>query len=169
MKTTRPHVKQAYDDHKPESDATGLKCTDPTLAQQQFKEECDINTIVERFHLTGEVPQLTELPKYADFEGVFDFQSAMNAVRQAQETFMSLPAKLRARFDNDPQKFVAFTNDDENLPEARKLGILSDDAIKRLDEAQAAKEAEKERQIVEKAEKEFFRKQQEHDQTKGKK
>lgn len=103
---------------------SGLKCEDPSLAQQSFKDECDINTIVERFRLTGTVPQLDQLPSYADYEGIFDFHDAMNAVRQANEQFMLLPAKLRARFDNEPQKFLDFCADEDNRDEARKLGLL---------------------------------------------
>lgn len=112
-----------YDRNKA-SDEHGLKCKDPTLAQQQFAEECDINTIVDRFHLSGEMPQVLDLPVYGDFTGIFDYQSAMNQIVAARETFMSLPAKLRARFHNDPQEFVAFCSDDENTDEARKLGLL---------------------------------------------
>lgn len=104
---------------------TGLKCRDASLAQQSFKEECDINTIVERFHLTGEVPQLQQLPAYQDYEGIFDFQSAMNAVREANETFMAMPAQLRARFHNEPQEFLEFCAKEENRDEARKLGLLA--------------------------------------------
>lgn len=107
------------------SKTTGLHCKDPSLTQQQFIEECDINTIVERFHLTGEVPQLTELPSFGNFTGIFDFQSAQNAIRQANEQFMELPAKLRARFHNDPQEFLEFCSDADNRPEAVKLGLVA--------------------------------------------
>lgn len=118
-----------YDTTRASND-TGLKCLDPTLTQQQFKDECDINTIVERFKLTGEVPTLQHLPTYGDFTGIHDFQSAMNAVVAARETFMSLPAKLRKRFHNDPQEFIEFCSDDANRDEAKLLGLLKPDEIK---------------------------------------
>lgn len=108
------------------SDQHGLNCKDPSLAQQQFKDECDINTIVDRFHLSGEMPQVLDLPSYGDFTGIFDYQSAMNQLVTARETFMSLPAKVRSRFHNDPQEFVAFCSDAENTDEARKLGLLKE-------------------------------------------
>lgn len=146
-------LKAALDNFDQASKDTGLKCTDPTLAQQHFKEECDINTLVEQFRLTGEMPQLQRLPTYEDYEDVFDFQTAMNTVRMATETFMSLPAQLRARFHNDPQEFLAFTSDAQNLPEARKLGILSDEALKRLDEAAQADQRKREAEIIENHEK----------------
>lgn len=105
------------------SQATGLACEDPTRTQQQFADEADINTIVERFNLTGQLPSDVRAPQYADFEGVFDFQSAMNAIRSAEESFMAMPAQVRARFVNDPQRFVEFCSDPANLDEARKLGL----------------------------------------------
>lgn len=118
-------VRSAYNyDMDEASLETGLLCKDKTLAQQQFKEESDINTIVERFHLTGEVPQLQQVPTSADYHGVFDFQSAMNAIVAAKDTFMTMPAKIRTRFDNDPQKFHDFFLDPDNIPEAELLGII---------------------------------------------
>lgn len=121
-----PFVRSEFNyDMNEASDASGLACKDKSLAQQQFKEEADINTIVERFHLTGQVPQLAHLPQYGDYEGIFDFQSAMNTIRSAQEQFMSLPANIRARFHNEPQEFLEFCNNKENHAEARKLGILA--------------------------------------------
>lgn len=102
---------------------SGLLCEDATRTQQQFADEADINTIVERFNLTGQLPTDVRAPQYADFEGVFDFKTAMNAIRQAEESFMAMPANVRARFVNDPQRFVEFCSDSANLEEARKLGL----------------------------------------------
>lgn len=113
----------AYDDHSKASIETGLKCLDKTLTQQHFLEECDINTIAERFGLTGELPHVQQLPTYDDFEGIFDYQTAMNAIVAARETFMLYPAKLRARFNNDPQEFVKFCSDHENADEIIRLGL----------------------------------------------
>lgn len=118
----RAQYNYSMDDASKES---GLTCKDPSLAQQQFRDESDINTLVERFKLTGEIPQLTHTPSYTDYEGIFDFQSAANAIRLAQEQFASLPAKIRARFQNDPQQFHDFFDDPGNLDEAVKLGLVA--------------------------------------------
>lgn len=121
-----PFVRNPYNyDTNEASDETGLKCEDPSLTQQQFAEESDINYIADKYGLTGELPQVLDMPKYGDFSGIFDFQSAQNAVRQAMEQFMTLPAKLRTRFDNDPQKLLAFLEDPENRDEAEFLGIVN--------------------------------------------
>jgi phage internal scaffolding protein len=105
------------------SDESGLSCPDPSLAQQSFREEVDINTIVNRFLKTGVLPTPNTFPQYVDFEGVFDYQSAMNLVRAADESFMRMDAKVRARFNNSPQEFLEFFANAENLEEAIRLGL----------------------------------------------
>ena len=113
----------AYDNHEVMSTDTGLKCLDASLTQQQFKEESDINNIVDRFMKTGHLPDPVSMPQYVDYEGVFDFQSAMNVVRQADENFMRMDAKVRARFHNSPQEFLEFFADPANADEAVRLGL----------------------------------------------
>lgn len=103
---------------------TGLECKDPSMAQQQFAEEADINTIVNRFGLTGELPTSVRMPTYADFDEAIDYHSAMNVIAAARESFMSMPAQVRARFGNDAGAFVAFCSDESNRAEAEKLGLV---------------------------------------------
>lgn len=105
--------------------ASGLECKDPSLAVQSQKEEADINEIVRRFGLTGKLPENVRAPVYADFDEVFDFQSAQNAIREAHNSFMAMPADVRMRFNNDPQRFVEFCSDADNLEEMRKLGLAN--------------------------------------------
>lgn len=104
---------------------TGLACDDDSLAVQSALEESDINTIVRRFGLTGELPGDVAMPQSGDYSGVGDFHSAMNVVRQAQEEFLRVPADIRARFLNDPQRFTDFFNDPDNQEEAIKLGLAT--------------------------------------------
>lgn len=103
---------------------TGLACHDPSLAQQQFRDECDINVILERFNVTGQLPVVPLSPEFGDFTGISDYQSALNSVLDAQEAFDSLPARVRERFANDPAAFVDFCLDEANRPELKALGLL---------------------------------------------
>lgn len=113
-----------YDSDKASLES-GLACSqDDDMTQQQFAEDADINTIVRRFGLTGELPTNFRPPMYGDFSDVTDFQTAMNAVALAQQQFMQMPPQLRERFANDPQKLMAFLDDDANRDEALKLGLL---------------------------------------------
>lgn len=102
---------------------TGLKCEDESLTLQSHAEDADINTIVRRFGVTGQLPSGVAAPTYGDFEGIFDYQSAMNAIRAADESFMEMPADVRARFANDPAQFVDFCSNPDNIEELRKMGL----------------------------------------------
>lgn len=117
-----PTLRSSYD--RFDGDEHGLMCKDESLAKQSFKEECDINVIVQRFGLDYQVPQGLRLPTYGDFTGVTDFHSAANAIALARESFDLLPAHLRTRFNHDPGSFVAFCSDDANRAEAEKLGLV---------------------------------------------
>lgn len=107
------------------SNETGLQCTEDTLAQQHFKDECDINNIMERFGLTGDLPANPLPPQYGDFSGVLDYHSALNAVLAAQDSFNELPANLRARFENDPNNLIRFLDDPNNRKEAQEMGLIN--------------------------------------------
>jgi len=106
--------------------ASGLVCEDDSRTIQSAKDESDINTIVRKFGLTGELPNDLKMPQSGDFTDVPDFHTAMNLVRTAQEQFLRVPAEIRARFSNDPARLMAFVEDDANRDEARKLGFLAD-------------------------------------------
>lgn len=112
----------------------------PTKTQQQFREEADINTIVRRFKVTGLAPQGVRVPQYGDFTAAVDFRQSMDAIRAAQISFMAMPAKVRERFGNDPQSFLEFCSDANNLDEMRKLGLA---VPKKEDAKPAEKPAEK--------------------------
>lgn len=109
-----------------------LECKDKSLAQQNQKLEADINEIVRRFGLTGQLPVNNRIPIEADFDDILTYQDAMNAVRAADENFAALPADIRARFNNDPAQYISFCTSSDaqgnltNLPELRKLGLAAE-------------------------------------------
>lgn len=123
------------------SEQTGLKCEDATKAQQQFKDETDINVIVERFGITGELPKDVRAPAETDFWEVSNYQEALNQVTRAREAFMEMPAKIREEFNNDPGEFLAFVHNDKNKERAKEMGIL-------VPEKEAPKEPAPQRVIV---------------------
>jgi phage internal scaffolding protein len=126
QKPAIPTFRTAYDGLSDEvSNETGLLCLDKTLTQQQFAEESDINTIVNNFLRSGELPDELSKPQFGDFTGVVDnYHDALNLVIAADDAFAALPAKIRARFDNDPAKYVDFFENPENHAEAIKLGLV---------------------------------------------
>lgn len=119
-----PFLRTAHNyDRDAASVESGLVCPEESLTVQSARDECDINTIVRRFGLTGELPSNVKMPMSGDYEGVTDYHSALNAVIAADEAFMEFPAHVRSRFDNNPQKLLEFVADPANLDEARKLGL----------------------------------------------
>lgn len=103
---------------------SGLSCEDDSLAIQSERDSCDINVIVERFLKTGQMPDNVRVPQSGDFTSVTDYQSALNAVIEADDAFMELPPAVRARFENDPQKLMDFMADANNREAAIELGLV---------------------------------------------
>lgn len=119
-----PFLRTPYNyDTNEASLVTGLDCKDPSLAQQQFAEEADINTLIKRFGVGAQMPENPRMPAYGDFTGVSDYRSAIEAARKAEADFMALPAQTRAYFENDPQRLLiaAESGDRKALEES---GIL---------------------------------------------
>lgn len=118
--------RSAYDGKfKEVSKRGGLHCKDVSLAVQSEKENCDINVIMRRFGQTGQLPAGARLPPLTgDFsEFVNDYGTALRLVREAQESFAALPAKVRRQFHESPEAFVAFCSDPANIDAVRKLGL----------------------------------------------
>ena len=125
-----PFVRNPYNyDMDEVSNETSLDCKDPSLAQQHMKDECDINVIVERFGVTGQLPVTPLEPSYGDFSGVSDYHTAVNKIMATEDDFMALPAKLRARFNHDPYELVNFLFDEANRSEAIQLGLIDGEPV----------------------------------------
>lgn len=105
------------------SDATAVRCKDKSRTQQEFAEEADINVLVERFGIRH-VPEGVRVPMYGDFTVVRDYRTALESLKLAEDSFMQMSAKVRARFENDPQKFLDFCADAGNKDEMRAMGLL---------------------------------------------
>ena len=107
------------------SDAVAFESTESTLTQQQFKDEADINNLVDRFLRTGEIPPVDARAMYGDFvDAPQSYQEALDAVFAAQEGFNALPSKVRQRFNNDPLELLSFLADPANAKEAIDLGLM---------------------------------------------
>lgn len=120
-----PFVRSAYNydvDEASKETATFPFGEDRTV--QSDKDDADINTIVRRFGIGGVVPQNVKAPMVGDFCSFTDFQSAVNAVVAAEDSFMKMPAELRQRLRHDPNEFVKWCSDDKNRDELKKYGLL---------------------------------------------
>jgi len=109
------------------SEITGLDCSvEPSLTKQSFREEADINNIVNRL-LRGElVNNLNEKPlQYGDVSEITDYHTSLNQVKAAENLFMQIPAEIRVQFNNDPGQFVDFVNDPKNSDALIEMGLAT--------------------------------------------
>lgn len=92
--------------------------------KQSEAEACNINVIMAKYSKTGLITHLNRYEgKYGDFTAITDYQTSLNIVMEAEKMFMSLPSDVRAKFENDPGKFLAFSNDPANFEKLREMGL----------------------------------------------
>ena len=103
----------------------GLDASGDGRTKQCFRSSCDINKMVAQYRKTGMFTNLNRrVPVFADVSECKSYQESLDVVIKAQDMFNSLPVLLRERFQNDPGEMVAFLQDEANLAEAIKLGLV---------------------------------------------
>ena len=88
--------------------------------KQTFKDETDINKILQRAEKTGTISHINKHQgSYSDFAD-FDYFGNLQMLTRGREIFDDLPAELRNEFQNSPAGFFDYVNDPANkdrLPE----------------------------------------------------
>lgn len=92
--------------------------------QQQFKDECDVNSIMAKYERSGLLPLVTDVPVYGDFTSGSDFLDTQRRVAFLKSRFELLPASVRSGFDNDAAKMIDFALSPDNEARCVELGIL---------------------------------------------
>ncbi|WNK14592.1 MAG: internal scaffolding protein [Microvirus sp.] len=100
-----------------------------SMTRQSFAKDADINTIMSRYAVSGVLADpanvdSARVARFGDFSDLVDYGHLLQRVQQAQEDFMTLPAVVRARFDNDVENCLDFVTVPENVFEAVKLGLV---------------------------------------------
>lgn len=125
--------------YSPSSRSGQIACPPETRTKRSEAAACDINNIMKKYERTGVLPDLIKKnPQYGDFADVPTYQESLHLVQFSQEQFSGLSAKVRRRFHNDPVEFLAFTQNAANAEEMAKLGLMSPDAVKRVQDAKSA-------------------------------
>lgn len=90
--------------------------------RQEFKDQADVNNIIARHsrHLIDNFDPASW--QSVDLTVVPGYEQAYEIVLAAQQSFMTLPANVRAQFDNDPGLFFSAYNDPGNEL-IRELGL----------------------------------------------
>lgn len=113
----------------------GWKSSVPSMTQQQFKDEADINYIVSMYDSSGVMPTFhgdgqPAQPVFGDFASLPDnAQEMYNLVIEAKNNFDNLPLDVRKRFNYDPAAFLAFVDNPENLDELVAMGLATKTAV----------------------------------------
>lgn len=123
--------------------------TEASMTQQADAKDADINVIMAKYQVTGQMPQVLMQPLFGDFTETPDYRKAVEIIREAEEAFLEIPAKIRAQFGNDPGEFIKFATDPANKQELTKLGLTKPPEPKTIHEQtleaiQALKPQEKE-------------------------
>jgi len=109
--------------------------------KQAFQQETDINNIM-RQHEKGLLVDHLNAHRgdYGDFIDAPDYHTALNRIHEADKAFMTIPAHIRAEFNNDPAEFLDFAQNPDNLDDMREMGLApperpgADKATQDLDE-----------------------------------
>lgn len=113
----------------------GWQSTVPSMTQQQFRDEADINYIISMYDSTGVMPSYhgdgqPAQPMFGDFAELPDnAQDVYNQMLAAKADFDNLPLDVRKRFDYDPAAFLAFVDDPNNADELVAMGLATKTAI----------------------------------------
>ena len=112
-------IRKPYD----ERERVAIECKGG-LTEQNHRDACDVHHIVRRYDQTGLIQHVnTAVAQYGDFTEVNEYQESLNTVIRAQDAFDQLPAKIRAKFNNDPGEFFEFATNPDNLQEMIDLGL----------------------------------------------
>ena len=84
----------------------------PGRTKQSFKDECDVNKILEKAQIAGGLSHLQRHgASYGDFtQAPKDLLEAKQLLDRGQAIFDELPAEIRREFKNNPQTFFEFVN-----------------------------------------------------------
>lgn len=109
----------------------GWKSSVPSMTQQQFKDEADINYIVSMYDSSGVMPTFhgdgqPAQPIFGDFALLPDnAQEMYNRMIEAKNNFDNLPLEVRKRFNYNPAAFLEFVDNPENLDELVAMGLAT--------------------------------------------
>lgn len=96
----------------------------PLKTKQAFRDDADVNVLISRWRVTGQLPTAPGTPAYGDFSSGLDFHQAHNRVIQTMDAFAAQPAAVRRACRGDPAEFVAMCTDPARRGELEALGLV---------------------------------------------
>lgn len=97
------------------------------LTEQHHIETCDMRTIMRKAQKTGVLEHVSQYQgQYMNLAGRQDLLHYQLEVQKSREMFATIPATIRARFNNDPGDFLDWICDEKNRNEIQELGFKTD-------------------------------------------
>lgn len=93
------------------------------LTEQHHAIECDVNRIVAQAKQSGQLPGQDIKPVYGDISSD-DFQTMQDTIAIVKSDFESLPADIRAEFNNQPEQLLEAMANPDQREHLTKIGIF---------------------------------------------
>lgn len=100
----------------------------PSLTDESFKQECDIDFIISNFVQRGINPPEHQV-QYGKQYTSDDFINGMNIVAECKSAFEELPAIEKERFNNSVSNFLEFIANPDNLRESYEKGYIDPTSV----------------------------------------
>lgn len=120
-----PKFVTSYNYEKERKDV-GLRFTQPSMTEQEYKDECDVNFIIKNFVKTGELPDMTM--QYGDMTTVQDYQDALYTIAEAKSNFYALPSAVRDEFKT-VDKYLEYVSDPTHLKDCYERNLIDKNSI----------------------------------------
>lgn len=96
------------------------------MCEQAHKDECDMHVILRKQKKTGILNHTNQYAgTYGDFSSAPEYQEAQNLIADAASMFETVPAFIRAQFNNDAMQFVEFMQNNKNIEDIEAMGLDS--------------------------------------------
>ncbi|AXL15177.1 internal scaffolding protein [Microviridae sp.] len=87
-----------------------------SLTKQSFREECDMNNIISKFHRTGELPlNFSNVEAQYGVAPTQDLKEALDTIQNLKNEFNDLSEKDKERFEGSYVKYAEFLDEFENF------------------------------------------------------
>lgn len=100
------------------------RMSDVVRTKQSFKDDCDINVIMDRHTKTGVVNHLNRaLPQYGDFSEANGLKDAMDRVFAAEQLFAGLESRIRKAAANSPHQMLQMLATEDGAYALQEAGL----------------------------------------------
>ena len=107
-----------------------------SMTRQDHKDECDINKIYAKTQRGEIVLAKDVMPEYGDFSNIDSYDVMLEAIMDAEDAFLKLPASVREEYGHDPAKYYEGTLKDA---ESRKKERLAKEKEQSMQESHKQK------------------------------